>query len=48
MAEDRRHVTMNYNPTFYDRDAVVAAVLGYRTVLRELVRDPGQRVGDVA
>lgn len=48
MAEDRRHVTMNYNPTFYDRDAVVAALLGYRNVLRELVRDPSQRIGDIA
>lgn len=47
MAEDRRHVTMNYNPTFYDRDTVVATVLGYRNVLCELVRDLDQRVGDL-
>jgi hypothetical protein len=47
MGDDRRHIEMNYNPTWYDRDGVVAAVLGYRSVLEQLLRDPDRRVGDV-
>ncbi|MEE6260942.1 condensation domain-containing protein [Plantactinospora sonchi] len=47
VSDDRRRAEINYNPTCYDRDAVVRAVRGYRTVLEELLRDPHQRISDL-
>ncbi|MDW5322255.1 condensation domain-containing protein [Plantactinospora sp. KLBMP9567] len=47
VSDDRRSAELNYNPTCYDRDAVVDAVRGYRVVLEELLRDPNQRISDL-
>jgi hypothetical protein len=47
VSHDRRGATMNYNPTFYSRDAMVDTLRGYVTVLDALLTDPDQRIADL-
>jgi hypothetical protein len=47
VSHDRRGATMNYNPTFYPRDAMAATLRDYVAVLRALLADPDGRIADV-
>jgi hypothetical protein len=47
VSHDRHGATMNYNPTFYSRDAMVETLRGYVAVLDALLTDPDQRIADL-
>lgn len=47
VSHDRHGATMNYNPTFYSRDAMVETLRGYVAVLDALLADPDQRIADL-
>jgi Condensation domain len=48
VSDDLSSVFVRYNPDLYPRDAMVGLVKGYRLVLEELLRDPHQRISDLA
>jgi hypothetical protein len=47
VSHDRTGAAMNYNPTFYPRDAMAETLHGYTAVLEALLADPYQRIADL-